>query len=90
MTKMERENWLCNIQNTADAVSKELGWETVRFVLQEYGGGATSIERLSPSYYEAVWIALFQYFEGSPSKKQDGHTLGHGCEGLAHVAIRPQ
>ena len=64
MTKMERENWLCNIQNTADAVSKELGWETVRFVLQEYGGGATSIERLNPSYYESVWNALYDYEVG--------------------------
>lgn len=59
MTKMERENWLCNIQNTATSVAKEQGWDRVRFVLQEYGGGATSIERLNPSYYEAVWNELF-------------------------------
>jgi hypothetical protein len=59
MTKAERANWLDNIYSTADAVSKELGWDRVRFVLQEYGGGATSIERLNPSYYEAVWNELF-------------------------------
>lgn len=64
MTKAERENWLINIQNTATEVAKAHGWETVRFVLNEYGGGATSIERLSPSYFESVWNALFDYEVG--------------------------
>lgn len=64
MTKMERENWLINIQNSATEVAKEHGWETIRFVLNEYGGGATSIERLKPSYYESVWNALFDYEVG--------------------------
>lgn len=61
MTKAERENWLINIQNTATEVAKALGWETVRFILDEYGGGASSIERLCPSYYESVWSTLFDY-----------------------------
>ena len=64
MTKANRENWLCNIQNYADRVAGQLGWATVRFVLNEYGGGASSIETLSPSYYEAVWNALFDYEVG--------------------------
>ena len=60
MTRSEKENWLCNIQNTANAVAGgENGSEKVRFVLQEFGGGATSIERLSPIYYESVWNELF-------------------------------
>ena len=59
MTKAERANWLDNIYSTANKVAKELGWERVRFVLQEYGGGASSIESLSPSYYESVWNELF-------------------------------
>lgn len=60
MTRSEKENWLCNIQNTANTVAaSENGPEKVRFVLREYGGDASSIERLSPSYYEAVWNELF-------------------------------
>lgn len=61
MTKAERDNWLVNLQNTAINVAKELGWETIRFVLDEYGGGASSIETLRPCYYESVYSALFDY-----------------------------
>ena len=64
MTKSDRENLICNIQDYADRVAEQLGWETVRFVLNEYGGGASSIETLSPSNYEAVWNALFDYEVG--------------------------
>lgn len=64
MKKTERENWLDNIYSTANKVAKELGWEQVRHILIEYGGGATSIERLSPSYYESVWNALYDYEVG--------------------------
>lgn len=64
MTKAERDNWLVNLQNVAAYVAKELGWETVRFVLAEHGGGASSIETLHPSYYEAVYNALFDYEVG--------------------------
>ena len=64
MTKTERENWLCNIQDYATRVARHLGWETISFVLNEYGGGASSIETLNPSYYEAVWNALFDYEVG--------------------------
>ena len=64
MTKPDKENWICNIQDYADRVAEQLGWETVRFVLNEYGGGASSIETLSPSNYEAGWNALFDYEVG--------------------------
>ena len=64
MTKYERENWLCNIQDYATRVAEQFGWETVRFVLNEYGGSASSIETLIPSYYEEVWNALFDYEVG--------------------------
>lgn len=57
-------NLLINIQNTAMTVAKQLGLETVRFVLAEYGGGATSIEALHPCYYESVFNALFDYEAG--------------------------
>lgn len=64
MKNAEKENWLCNIQDIANEVAKELGWETVRFVLSEYGGSASSIESLRPIYYESVWNALFDYEVG--------------------------
>ena len=59
MTKAERANWLDNIYPTANQVAKELGWDQVRHILNEYGGGASSIERLSPCYYESVCNVLF-------------------------------
>ena len=65
MTEFEQENLLINTQNTAMTVAKQLGWETVRFVLAEYGGGATSIEALHPCYYESVFNALFDYEAGT-------------------------
>ncbi len=61
MTNAERANWLDNIYSTANVVARELDWDTVRFVLNEYGGGATSIENLRTSYYESVWNALYNY-----------------------------
>lgn len=59
MTKAERENWLDNIKASAQTVAQEIGWDRVRFVLSEYGGGASSIENLRPGYYESVWNELF-------------------------------
>lgn len=63
MTKPEKEHWLYNIENTAAVVAQELGWETVRFVLQEYGN-ASSSESLGPSRYQEVFSALFDYEVG--------------------------
>ena len=59
MTKAERANWLDNINDLAARVARQLGWDRVRFVLNEHGGGASSVESLSPSYYESVWNELF-------------------------------
>ena len=58
---MTNSDWIVSIENAAHAVAKELGWETVRFILSEYGGGASSIESLRPSYYESVYNILFDY-----------------------------
>ena len=44
MTRSERENWLCNIQETATAVARQTSWGTVKSVLWRYG--ASSIEEL--------------------------------------------
>ena len=57
MTRSERENWLCNIQETATAVAKQTGWRTVKSVLRRYG--ASSIEKLRPSDYPAVFSELY-------------------------------
>ena len=57
MTKFEKENWLCNIQNSAEAISKQIGYDTVEFILQKYG--ANSIKDLSPCYYSEVFSELF-------------------------------
>lgn len=56
MTRFERENWLCNIQNAAAEVTALLGQETVRFILQKYG--ARSIEDLSPCHYSEAFDEL--------------------------------
>ena len=56
MTKSEKENWLCNIQNAAAEVAALLGDITVQHVLQIYG--ARSIEGLNPAYYSEVFDEL--------------------------------
>lgn len=55
MTDAVRENWLCNIHDAATYVTQE----QLDFILSVHGGGAASIEELSPSYFEAVWNELF-------------------------------
>ena len=57
MTKTERENWLCNIQETATLVARQTSWGTVENVLKRYG--ASSIEKLKPSDYPAVFSDLY-------------------------------
>ena len=56
MTRIEKENWLCNIQNTAQRVATIYGAETVIHILQKYD--ASSIEGLSPVYYTEVFDEL--------------------------------
>ena len=57
MTTTDKENWLCNIRETATAVAKQTGWRTVKSVLRRYG--ASSIEKLRPSDYPAVFSDLY-------------------------------
>lgn len=56
MSTSDNENWIINIQNTADEVASQLGFETVKHILTKYG--ASSIEDLSPSYYTEVFDEL--------------------------------
>ena len=60
---MTNSDWLANIESAAATVAKELGWNTVLFVLREYGN-ASSIESLHPGSYQAVYNALFDYEVG--------------------------
>ena len=57
MTTTDKENWLSNIQETATLVARQTCWETVESVLKRYG--ATSIEKLNPSDYPAVFSELY-------------------------------
>ena len=57
MTRSERENWLCNIQETATLVARQTSWGTVESVLKRYG--ASSIEKLNPGDYPAVFSDLY-------------------------------
>lgn len=56
MTKNEKENWLCNIQNTAKEVTVIYGSETVTHIFQKYG--ARSVYDLNPVYYSEVFDEL--------------------------------
>ena len=56
MSINDKESWIINIQNTADEVASQLGYENVKHVLRKYG--ANSIEDLSPSHYTEVFDEL--------------------------------
>ena len=57
MTKVERQNWLNNIENTAAEVAANVGQETVDFVLSKYG--ARSIYALKSSDLSDVFSELY-------------------------------
>ena len=57
MKREERENWIINIENTADFICAELGSAVVDAVLARYG--ARSIYDLSPSDYSEVFSELY-------------------------------
>ena len=57
MTKEEKISWLTSIENSADNIAEELGYEVVRSVLEYHG--AKSIEDLNPSQYSEVFSELY-------------------------------
>lgn len=57
MTKIERDNWIMNIENTADFIAFEIGSEIVDFVLGKYG--ARSAEDVSDSDLSEVFSELY-------------------------------
>lgn len=57
MNRRERENWIVNIENTADFIASEIGSETVDFVLGKYG--AMSVEDISDSDLPEAFSELY-------------------------------
>ena len=57
MTKEEKLSWIISIENSADYIAEELGYEVVRSVLEYYG--AKNIEDLNPSQYSEVFSSLY-------------------------------
>lgn len=57
MTKSERKNWIINIENTAAAVSAQVGQAVVDSVFKRYG--AHGIWDLNPSYLPDVFSDLY-------------------------------
>lgn len=57
MTKSERENWIINIENTASAISSQVGSAVVDSVFQRYG--ARSVEDLNPCDLPDVFNELY-------------------------------
>ncbi len=57
MTDSERDNWLCNLQETATIVARQTSRETVYNVLSRYG--TSSIEELNPGDYSDVFSDLY-------------------------------
>jgi hypothetical protein len=58
MTKVEKENWLINIENSTTDVVEKYGENVALSVFQRYD--ATSVYDLSPCYYAEVFADLEQ------------------------------
>ena len=57
MTREERNNWVLNIENTADFIASEIETETVNHVFEKYG--AKSAEDISDSDLSDVFSELY-------------------------------
>jgi len=57
MTRIERRNWITNIESSAAAVESQLGSAVVNSVFERYG--AHSIEDLNPSNLPEVFSDLY-------------------------------
>lgn len=57
MTRIERRNWITNIESSAAAVESQLGSAVVNSVFERYG--AHSIEDLKPSDLPEVFSELY-------------------------------
>lgn len=57
VTKEEHENWIVNIENSASAISSQVGLAVVDEVFQRYG--ANDIKDLNPFYLLDVFSELY-------------------------------
>lgn len=57
MTRIERRNWITNIESSAAAVESQLGSAVVNSVFERYG--AHSVEDLNQSNLPAVFSELY-------------------------------
>ena len=57
MDRNERDNWITSIEECADYIAGEIGYETVQSVLERYG--ARSIRGLRPYQYSEVFSELY-------------------------------
>ena len=57
MTRIERRNWITNIESSAAAVESQLGSAVVNSVFERYG--AYSVEDLNPSDLPDVFSELY-------------------------------
>ena len=57
MTRVERNTWIVNIENTASFIASEIGEEVVASTLYKYG--ARSIERIASSDLSDVFRELY-------------------------------
>lgn len=57
MTRIERRNWITNIENSAATVESQLGSKVVNSVFERYG--AHSVEDLNPSDLPEVFGELY-------------------------------
>lgn len=57
MTRVERNNWIINIENTASYIASEIGEEVVASTLYMYG--ASSVEQIASSHLSEVFNELY-------------------------------
>lgn len=57
MTRIERRNWITNIENSAAAVESQLGSAVVNSVFERYG--ANSVEDLNSCVLPEVFSELY-------------------------------
>ena len=58
---MSKEDWMINLENTADEVAGICGSEVIRFILRDHG--ASTVCDLNPGDYEEVFSELYAYIE---------------------------
>ena len=56
---IDNESWRISIEQSADFIGEQIGYETVRAIFNKYN--ASGLEDLNPCYYSAVFNELYAY-----------------------------